>query len=64
MSHSFTNDRPIYLQLMEMIERDIASGVLPPGSRKFKQSCLFIQTFHQNAGLFFFLAVFPAFHIS
>lgn len=33
MSHSFTNDRPIYLQLMEMIERDIASGVLPPGSR-------------------------------
>ena len=33
MSHSFTNDRPIYIQLMEMIERDIASGVLPPGSR-------------------------------
>ena len=33
MSYSFTNDRPIYIQLMEMIERDIASGVLPPGSR-------------------------------
>ena len=29
---TFTNDRPIYLQLTERLEREIASGTLAPGS--------------------------------
>ena len=30
MNWTFTNDRPIYLQLTERLEREIASGTLPP----------------------------------
>lgn len=33
MSWTFTNDRAIYLQLMEYIERDIVSGTMAPGAR-------------------------------
>lgn len=33
MDYAFDHDRPIYLQLMEQLEREIASGTLPPGSR-------------------------------
>ena len=32
MNWTFTNDRPIYLQLTERLEREIASGTLAPGS--------------------------------
>ena len=32
MNWNFTNDRPIYLQLIEQLEREIASGALKPGS--------------------------------
>lgn len=32
MNWTFTNDRPIYLQLTERLEREIASGILAPGS--------------------------------
>ena len=32
MNRTFTNDRPIYLQLTERLEREIASGTLAPGS--------------------------------
>ena len=32
MNWNFTNDRPIYLQLIEQLEREIASGALNPGS--------------------------------
>lgn len=33
MDYAFDHDRPIYLQLMEQLEWEIASGTLPPGSR-------------------------------
>ena len=33
MDYVFDHDRPIYLQLMERLEREIASGTLQPGSR-------------------------------
>ena len=33
MAQEFSNDRPIYLQLIERLEREIASGTLAPGSR-------------------------------
>lgn len=33
MAQEFSNDRPIYLQLIERLEREIASGALMPGSR-------------------------------
>ena len=33
MTWSFTPDRPIYLQLQELIKLSIASGLHPPGSR-------------------------------
>ncbi len=29
----FTNERPIYLQIKEMISRQVARGELPPGSK-------------------------------
>ena len=32
MNWNFTNDRPIYLQLIEQLEREIALGALKPGS--------------------------------
>ena len=32
MNWNFTNDRPIYLQLIEQLEREITSGALKPGS--------------------------------
>ena len=32
VNRTFTNDRPIYLQLTERLEREIASGTLAPGS--------------------------------
>ena len=32
MNWTFTNDRPIYLQLTERLAREIASGTLAPGS--------------------------------
>ena len=33
MSWDLSNDRPIYLQLMEKIQQDIVSGVYQPGDR-------------------------------
>lgn len=33
MSWTLDNDRPIYLQLMERIQRDIISGVYQPGDK-------------------------------
>ena len=33
MPWNLNNDRPIYLQIMERIQKDIVSGVYPPGSR-------------------------------
>lgn len=33
MDYAFTQDRPIYLQLMEHLKREIVSGILPPGGR-------------------------------
>ena len=33
MSWNLTNDRPIYLQLMERIQHDIISGVYKPGDK-------------------------------
>jgi len=33
MTYQFNNDRPIYRQLVEMIGRDILSGVYPDGSK-------------------------------
>lgn len=33
MPWDLNNDRPIYLQIMERIQRDIVSGIYPPGSR-------------------------------
>lgn len=33
MPWDLSNDRPIYLQLMERIQQDIASGVYSPGDR-------------------------------
>ena len=31
MGWSFHNNKPIYLQIVEKLERDILSGKLPPG---------------------------------
>ena len=33
MSWTLDNDRPIYLQLMERIQRDIIAGVYQPGDK-------------------------------
>ena len=33
MSWTLDNDRPIYLQLMELIQRDIIAGVYQPGDK-------------------------------
>ncbi len=33
MSHVFRSDQPIYTQLIELWQRDIASGALAPGER-------------------------------
>ena len=33
MAWKFENDTPIYLQIMDKIKRDIAGGVLSPGSK-------------------------------
>ena len=33
MGWSFHNNKPIYLQIVEKLERDILSGKLPPGER-------------------------------
>ena len=33
MTHVFRSDQPIYTQLIELWQRDIASGALAPGER-------------------------------